>query len=128
MNVPGDLRYAKTHEWVKFDASSGHAVIGITNHAQCEMGDIVFAEVVLELGDTVTANQELAEIESVKAVSEVLAPVGGTVVAVNEALADSPELLNQDPYGNWIAELEGVEAADFDALMDSSAYEALIAE
>ncbi|MGI6594763.1 MAG: glycine cleavage system protein GcvH [Christensenellales bacterium] len=97
------LLFAKTHEWIKIDGKKGK--VGISNHAQSELGDIVYIELP-EVGDEFSAGDVLCEIESVKAVSEIYAPVDGKVVAVNEALEDSPELVNEDSMANWICELE----------------------
>lgn len=118
--LPDDVKYSKDHEWAK---SQGDNVrIGITDYAQDQLGDIVFVEVP-EVGDTFDQGSEFGTVESVKAVSEMYMPVGGEIVAVNEALEDAPELLNQDPYGKgWIAEVKAADPAGMDALMDKKAY------
>jgi glycine cleavage system H protein len=124
MNVPEELRYSSDHEWVRRD---GDVVrIGITDYAQDALGDVVFVQVP-EVGASVAAGDSFGEIESTKSVSDVYAPVSGTVVAVNEALADGPQVLNEDPYGDgWICTIEMSDAAEFDALLDAAAYEALV--
>ncbi|MEW6757081.1 MAG: glycine cleavage system protein GcvH [Acidobacteriota bacterium] len=126
MNVPGDLKYTKTHEWVR--ASGGEAVVGVTDFAQHELGDIVFVEAP-EAGAAVTAGSPMGSVESVKAVSELNAPVSGTVSAANDALKDHPELLNQDPYGEgWIVKIALSDAAEIGGLMDAEAYGKYVAE
>ncbi|MGD9368177.1 MAG: glycine cleavage system protein GcvH [Desulfobacteraceae bacterium] len=118
--LPDDVKYSEDHEWAK---SRGDNVrIGITDYAQDQLGDIVFVEVP-EVGDTFDQGAEFGTVESVKAVSEMYMPVGGEIVAVNEALEDAPELLNQDPYGKgWIAEVKAADPAEMDDLMDKKAY------
>lgn len=123
MNFPAELKYSKSHEWVKMDGET--AIIGISDFAQDALGDVVFINLPAE-GDSVTAGQALGDVESVKAVSDVLSPVSGTVVAVNEALADAPETLNSDPYGAWIIKVEGV--SETEELLDADAYAAHCAE
>jgi len=104
MQLPQHLRYSSDHEWVSVDGT--RARIGITDYAQDALGDVVYVQVP-KVGDTVAAGDSFGEVESTKSVSDVYAPVSGTVVAVNEALADSPESLNQDPYGSgWLCEIE----------------------
>ena len=120
MNFPAELLYAKTHEWVKM-LDDTTALVGITDFAQHALGDIVFVNLPQE-GDPVTAGEALGDVESVKAVSDVLSPVSGVVKAVNEELLDAPEKLNEDPYGAWIARIEQV--TDQADLMDAAAYEA----
>jgi glycine cleavage system H protein len=120
MSYPDDLRYSKEHEWVR--AEDGRATIGITSFAADELGDIVFVELP-EVGATLSQFGTFGVVESVKAVSDLYAPVSGEVVEVNEALRDSPELLNSDPFGEgWIARLTPTEPAELDALMDAAAY------
>ena len=123
MNYPIELQYSKTHEWVRME--DGVAVIGITDYAQDALGDVVFVNLPQE-GDETTAGESFGDVESVKAVSELICPVTGTVCAVNEALLDAPELLNEDPYGSWIIKVEGVSAAD--ELLSAAAYEAFCAD
>lgn len=120
-NVPGDLRYTRSHEWVR-TLPDGSVEIGITDHAQGALGDLVFVEVP-ETGRQVTAGDAFAVVESVKAASDVYSPLGGEVIAGNDALAAQPELVNQDPYGQgWIARLRPASAADVEALLDASQY------
>ena len=122
--VPSDRRYTKDHEWVQ--AEGDVATIGITDFAQGELGDIVYVEPP-ESGKTVAAGDVLGTIESVKAVSELYAPVGGTVLEANAALAQAPETLNRDPHGaGWICKLRITSRAEADALLDAEAYKALI--
>lgn len=123
-NVPADLRYTKSHEWVRVE-SDGTMTVGITDHAQAELGDLVFVEVP-EVDRELKASEACAVVESVKAASDVYAPVSGTVVAANDKLADAPELLNDDPYGEgWLFRLSG-DAAEAEALLDADAYSAEI--
>lgn len=105
MNHPNDLSYSKSHEWVKMDGDT--AIIGISDFAQDALGDVVFVNLPAE-GDDVTAAEAFGDVESVKAVSDLICPVTGRVVAINEELLDSPELLNSDPYGAWIIKVEGI--------------------
>jgi glycine cleavage system H protein len=124
MNVPEQLRYSSDHEWASRD---GDVVrVGITDYAQDALGDVVFVQVP-SVGDVVKAGDSFGEVESTKSVSDIYAPVGGTVVEVNEALADGPQVLNEDPYGEgWICAIELSDPAEFDALLDAAAYGALI--
>ena len=122
MNFPAELKYSNDHEWVKFEGNV--AVIGISDFAQDAMGDVVFINLPGE-GDEVTVGDTFGDIESVKAVSDICSPVSGTIIAVNEELADAPETLNKDPYGAWIIKVEYTEQAD---LMDAEAYEAFCKE
>ena len=123
MNFPAELKYSKSHEWVKME--DGVAVVGITDCAQDALGDVVFINLPQE-GDSVTAGESLGDVESVKAVSDILCPVSGTVAAVNEDLADAPEALNSDPYGSWIIKVDNI--TDEEDLMDAAAYEAFCAQ
>jgi len=120
MKTPKDLRYTKTHEWVRVE--DGHAYIGITDYAQDQLGEIVFIELPEE-SDDLEKGEEFAAIESVKAASDVMAPVSGVVTAVNEALEDSPELLNEDPYENWIVKVELEDESELEGLMSAEEYE-----
>ena len=123
MSHPGDLRYSKEHEWVRVDG--GTATIGITSFAADELGDIVFVELP-EVGSSLTQFAGFGVVESVKAVSDLFSPVSGEVTEVNAALAEQPELLNSDAYGEgWIARVSLADSAELDALMDADAYEAL---
>lgn len=122
MNIPTNLKYSKTDEW--FDPSSG--AMGLTDYAQEQLSDIVFVEILLSIGDTIKAGQPAASVESVKAAAESYAPVGGEVSAVNEELADSPEVLNSDPFGaGWMVKIEG---GDPSGLMDAAEYKKYCAE
>ena len=123
MNYPVELKYTKDHEWLKMEGDI--AVVGISDFAQDALGDVVFINLP-EVGDTVTAGESFGDVESVKAVSDVNSPVTGVVVEVNEDLADSPEALNEDPYGAWIIKVEQV--TETEELMDAAAYEAFCAE
>ncbi len=123
MNFPKNLLYTRTHEWVLF-ADDGSATVGITDYAQDQLGDLVFVNLP-ETGDTVTAGESFADVESVKAVSDVLSPVTGEVTEVNADLADEPEKMNQAPYDSWFVRIGNItERAD---LMDADAYEAFTA-
>lgn len=123
MNYPVELKYTKDHEWMKMEGNI--AVIGISDFAQDALGDVVFINLP-QVGDTVTAGESFGDVESVKAVSDVNSPVTGVIVAVNEELEDSPEMLNEDPYGAWIIKVENV--TDEEELLDAAAYEAFCAE
>ncbi|MBR5536596.1 MAG: glycine cleavage system protein GcvH [Clostridia bacterium] len=123
MNYPAELKYSKDHEWVKFEGDI--AIIGISDFAQDALGDVVFVNLPGE-GDEATAGEAFGDVESVKAVSDLVSPVSGTIIAVNEELADAPEMLNSDPYGAWIIKVEGVTAQE--ELLDAAAYEAFCAE
>lgn len=124
MNFPQELKYTKDHEWIRLEGN--RATVGITDFAQSELGDIVFIEVPI-VGKTLSAHSGLSVVESVKAVSDIYAPLAGTVLAVNESLVDQPELVNQDPYGEgWIAVLEVAEESDLAGLMTAEAYQALV--
>ena len=122
-NTPAELKYSKTHEWVRTDGNV--TVIGLTDYAQNELGDIVFVNLPAE-GDGVVAGETFADVESVKAVADVFSPVTGTIVEVNEALLDSPELVNECPYEAWLIKVADVQ--DSEELLDADAYDALCAE
>jgi glycine cleavage system H protein len=125
MQVPSHLRYSSDHEWVSVDGT--RARVGITDYAQDALGDVVYVQVPT-VGQVVNAGDSFGEVESTKSVSDVYAPVSGTVVAVNDSLAGTPEALNQDPYGNgWLCEIEMSDAAQIDGLLDAEGYEALTA-
>jgi len=125
-NIPKDLKYTKSHEWVKPNAD-GSVTVGITHHAQDLMGDMVFVDLP-QAGTQVTSGKECGVVESVKAASDVYAPVSGEIVEANAALADSPETVNKDPYGSgWMFRLKPANQAEVDALLDAKAYEALVA-
>ena len=124
MNVPDDLKYAESHEWLRL--VDGEATIGITDHAQAELTDIVFVELP-EIGRVVEAQEAVAVVESVKAASDIYAPVSGTVTAVNEALQSDPALVNTAPFGDgWIFKLEPSAPDELAALKDAAAYRAQI--
>jgi glycine cleavage system H protein len=124
VEFPDDLRYTDDHEWVRVEGAL--AKIGITDYAQDALGDVVYVEVP-EVGTKVEANAKVSEVESTKSVSDIFAPVTGTVVAVNADLADAPERLNEDPYGEgWICVIELDDPAQVETLLDASAYTALI--
>lgn len=129
MNLPEELRYSKEHEWVRVSADGGgRAVVGITDFAQDALGDVVYVQLP-DVGLEVVADASVAEIESTKSVSEVYSPVSGKVVEVNTALDDTPEAVNQDPYGaGWIFAIELSDPAQVEGLMDAAGYRALIEE
>ena len=123
MTMQNDRKYTNSHEWL-LDLGNGSYRIGLSDFAQNSLGDIVFIDLP-QVGDTVTAETSLGDVESVKAVSEVLSPVSGTVTAVNEALSSAPETINADPYGTWLIEVNNV--TSFAELMDAGAYETFCA-
>jgi glycine cleavage system H protein len=124
MNVPEDLRYSKDHEWARREGDQVR--IGVTDYAQDALGDVVFVQVP-DVGMAVTLGQSFSEVESTKSVSDIYAPVTGTVVEVNAELADAPQRLNEDPYGEgWLCVITLDEPAQLDELMDAAAYRALI--
>ncbi|MHC2146215.1 glycine cleavage system protein GcvH [Pseudomonas alkylphenolica] len=125
-NIPADLRFAESHEWAKLEAD-GTVTVGISDHAQEALGDVVFVELA-EVGKVFAAGEAAGVVESVKAASDIYAPVSGEVIAVNEALADSPESLNSDPYGSWIFKLKPSDKAELDKLLDAAGYQAAIGE
>ncbi len=123
MNYPNELQYSKSHEWLKIE--DGIAVIGISEFAQDALGDVVYVGLP-QVGDAVTAGESFGDVESVKAVSDLISPVTGVICAVNEELEDSPELLNEDPYAAWIIKVEAVTKTE--EMLDAAAYEAHCAE
>jgi glycine cleavage system H protein len=124
MNVPEELRYSSDHEWARVEGDIVR--IGITEFAQDALGDVVFVQVP-GVGTTFTAGDSLGEVESTKSVSDLYAPVSGTVVEVNDGLADSPQALNDDPYGDgWICTIRMADPAQIDSLLDAGAYRSLI--
>jgi glycine cleavage system H protein len=126
MNIPRDLRYTKTHEWARLD--KGLVVVGITDFAQEQLSDLTYVELP-DVDDEVSSQDEVAVVESVKAASDIYAPVDGTVVEVNEALNDTPETVNRDPYGGgWIFKLKPSRAADLQQLLNAEEYEELLPE
>ena len=125
--LPGDLLYTNDHEWLRRE-NDGSVTIGVTDHAQTALGDLVYVELP-EVGQDVQSGGDMAVVESVKAASDVYAPIDGTVVAVNEELADDPEKINADPYGEgWILRLQPSDAVDESALMTPDDYQALLDE
>jgi glycine cleavage system H protein len=125
MQIPENLRYSNDHEWARLEGT--RVRVGITDYAQDALGDVVFVELP-EVGAEVAVGGALGEVESTKSVSEIYAPVAGKVVAVNQGVADAPESLNADPYGDgWLVEIEVTDAAAVEALLDAGAYADLIA-
>lgn len=122
MSIPAELKYTKSHEWVRLEADGGVSV-GITHHAQELLGDMVFLEAPT-VGRKLAAGEECAVVESVKAASDVYAPVAGEVIAANSDLEGAPESINSDPYAAWMFKLQPANVADLDALMDATAYAA----
>ena len=123
--IPGELKFLKSHEWVRIE-SDGRATVGISDHAQGLLGDLVYVELPA-VGDSVTAGNPVAVVESVKAASDVYTPVSGTVVAVNDALSDKPETINEDAYGQgWLFVLELADNTELSALLDAQAYAAAL--
>lgn len=124
MNFPTDLKYTKEHEWIRLEGDV--AYVGITDYAQEQLGDIVFVDIQAE-GETLAADEVFGTIEVVKTISDLFLPVGGEILEQNEVLADQPELVNKDPYGEgWLIKMKPAADADFDSLMDVEAYKALI--
>jgi glycine cleavage system H protein len=125
-NIPVDRKYSRTHEWVSLN-DDGTVTVGISDSAQEQLGDMVFVEVP-EVGQNLDATEACAVVESVKAASDVYAPVSGEITAVNEGLTDSPETVNQDAYGaGWIFRMQPADASELDTLMDAEAYESFLA-
>ncbi|MGE8383924.1 MAG: glycine cleavage system protein GcvH [Pseudomonas putida] len=125
-NIPADLRFAESHEWARLEAD-GSVTVGISDHAQQALGDVVFVELA-EVGKVFAAGDAAGVVESVKAASDIYAPIGGEVIAVNEELADSPEQLNEEPYGAWIFKLKPSNPAELEKLLDAAGYKAAIGE
>lgn len=125
-NLPAELKYLSTHEWIRLE-DDGTVTVGITEFAQDQLGDVVFVELP-EVGLEVALEQEIAVVESVKAASDIYAPLSGKVIAVNEAIVDAPELVNEDPYNQaWFFKLELNDTTQLDNLLDAEAYAAVIA-
>jgi glycine cleavage system H protein len=123
MNTPKDLKYTKNDEWIRVEG--GQAVMGITDYAQSQLSDIVYVELLASAGDTLEQGKPVASVESVKAASEIYLPAGGKVTAVNPALAQTPETVNSDPYGEgWMVKFTLTDAGQVESLMDSKTYEA----
>lgn len=124
MSIPSDLKYTKSHEWVKLEAD-GTVMVGITHHAQELLGDMVYVENPA-VGRQLAASEECAVVESVKAASDVYAPVAGEVVAVNNDVVDAPEKINQDAYASWMFKIKPSNPADLNGLLAADAYQALV--
>jgi glycine cleavage system H protein len=125
MAYPTNYRYTREHEWISLDGVTG--TVGITDYAQNSLGDIVYVDMP-KVGDPVTANATFGSVESVKAVSDLYAPVTGTVTAINEDLKNSPDKINEAPHDTWIVKVELADPAQFNTLLDAAAYEAFISE
>lgn len=126
-HVPEELRYTESHEWVR-EEDDGSLTVGVTDHAQEQLGDLVYVELP-EVGKAFHANEEMAVVESVKAASDVYSPVGGEVLAVNAVLVDSPDLVNQDPYGEgWLVRVRPQDRSELRALMTSEDYRTMLEE
>jgi glycine cleavage system H protein len=125
-DIPAELRFADSHEWARLEAD-GSVTVGISDHAQEALGDVGFVELT-EVGMVFAAGDTAGVVESVKAASDIYAPISGEVIAVNEDLSDSPESLNSDPYGAWIFKLKPADPAELDKLLDAAGYKALIGE
>ena len=125
-NIPAELRFAESHEWARLEAD-GTVTVGISDHAQEALGDVVFVELA-EVGKVFAAGDAAGVVESVKAASDIYSPVAGEVIEVNQALGDSPEALNSEPYAAWIFKLKPSDTADLDKLLDAAAYKAAIGE
>lgn len=127
MNIPGELKYTENDEWIAVEGNIG--TIGITDYAQDQLSDIVYVEIVLEQGESVDAGDICASVESVKAAADVYMPVSGTIIETNEALADAPETVNNDPYGDaWMVKVTLSDPSELTNLLDSEAYLKLIAQ
>ncbi|BBB26877.1 glycine cleavage system protein GcvH [Amphritea japonica] len=127
MSIPSNYRFAPSHEWI-LDNGDGTVTMGVSDHAQELLGDVVFVELP-EVGREVDAGEEFSLVESVKAASDIYAPVGGEIIAINEALEDEPETVNSEPFeGGWIVKIKLADAAELDKLLDAEAYAATIAE
>lgn len=127
MNIPHELKYTKNDEWIKITGDTG--IIGITDHAQDQLSDVVYFEVLVSEGDELQQGDSLATVESVKAAADIYAPVSGTVTSINENLADTPEIINNDPYGEaWMVKLTVHDMNELDGLMDADAYQKRIEE
>lgn len=127
MKIPGDLKYTKNDEWVKVDGST--CTIGISDYAQDQLSDVVYLEYAVSEGDEVALGDTFGTVESVKAASDMYLPVSGKITATNEALLDTPEMVNTDPYGGaWMVKVEISDASQFDALLDAAAYETYLKE
>ena len=127
MNIPTDLKYTPNDEWIKVEGKTGS--VGITDYAQEQLSDIVFVEIVVAVGEVVNKGDSIATLESVKAAADVYLPASGKVLAINDALPETPEKVNSDPYGNaWMIKIELTNPTELDELLDAAAYEAKITE
>ena len=127
MKIPAELVYTETDEWVKADGQTG--TVGITDYAQDQLSDVVFVELIVAPGDTISKGDQIATVESVKAAADVNSPISGTVVSINEDLAQTPEMVNKDPFGAaWMVKIEMSEPAELQTLMNSDAYDAYCKE
>lgn len=125
MNFPSDLKYDKSHEWVRIDGTSG--TVGITEYAQSELGDVVFVDITMGVGDDVAPGQVFGTIEAVKTVADLYMPIAGRIVEINDGINDAPETVNNDPYGNgWLVKIEIAADANVEGLMDAGAYAASV--
>lgn len=125
-DIPAELRFAESHEWARLE-SDGSVTVGISDHAQEALGDVVFVELT-EVGKAFAAGDQAGVVESVKAASDIYSPIAGEVIAVNDELSGAPELLNSNPYGAWIFKLKPSNTADLDKLLDAAGYKAAIGE
>ena len=125
-DIPADLRFAESHEWARLE-TDGTVTVGISDHAQEALGDVVFVDLT-EVGKVFAAGDQSGVVESVKAASDIYAPIAGEVIAINEELNGSPELLNTDPYGAWIFKLKPSDKAELDKLLDAAGYKAAIGD
>jgi len=124
MNIPADLKYTKDHEWVRIEGNT--AVVGITDFAQGELGDVVFVEIET-VGEELNQEETFGTVEAVKTVSDLFMPVGGKITMLNETLADEPELVNKDPYGEgWMIKIDIADMNELDGLMDAEAYKTML--
>lgn len=127
MNIPSNLKYTLNDEWIKIDGNTGF--IGITDHAQEQLSDIVYVEFLVSVGDEVKKGDSIVTVESVKAAAEVYSPVGGKILEINESLPDTPEKVNSNPYDDaWMIKIEIVDLSEVSSLLDAAAYEAKIAQ
>lgn len=125
MSIPENVKYARTHEWVRIEGTT--AWVGITDYAQGELGDIVFVDVTARIDDEISAGETFGTIEAVKTVSDVYLPVNGRIAEINSAIAENPEIINSDPFGNgWIVRITVADNVDASALMDAAAYRELV--
>jgi len=125
-NIPDEIKYTAEHEWVR-DEGDGTVCVGITDHAQAQLGDLVFVELP-EVGETLERGAECAVVESVKAASDMFSPLSGEVIEINQALGDTPELINQDPYGDgWVLKMQPAHPGELADLLDAAAYAEVVA-